>query len=79
MPVYGFAEDLLQFREFFLHDPGGLGFEVQAQQRLGVALADVEPPVAEIDGDAVQIIHLILLVRVGQLADFGRPCPRPGN
>jgi hypothetical protein len=40
------AKDLLQLAELLLQLPRIRRLHVQAQQRLGVALADVEPPLA---------------------------------
>src|SRR5579859_7007350 len=44
------------FVAFLIHERGGLCFEVHAQQGFGVGGAHVEPPVAEIEGDAVKMI-----------------------
>src|SRR2546430_1935963 len=58
VPVRRFPQDSLQLVQALLNRLRIFGFEVQPQQRLGVALADVEPPVAVVDGDAVEVIDL---------------------
>ena len=45
------------------------GFEVEAQQRLGVARTQVEPPVADVDGEAVEPVLLGVAVRGGDALD----------
>src|SRR5690242_627603 len=70
-PVDRLAEDLLELVQFFLEQLGCFRLEVEAEQGLGVGLADVEPPVAEVDGDAVEVVDLGLFVVLGQFADLG--------
>ena len=53
-----------------MHQLARLRLQVQSQQRLGVALADVEPPVLELDRDPVEVVHAAGLIRVGQLANL---------
>ncbi len=69
--VYGFAEDLLEFLEFVVEEFWGIGFEVESEHGFGVAFSDVEPPVAGVDGDAVEVIDLGFAVGFGEFADFG--------
>ena len=66
----GLAQDLLQLLKLRLHFLRTLRLQVQSQQRLGVALSHVEPPVAVVDRDAVEVIDLALLVGVAELADL---------
>src|SRR3546814_1963398 len=59
-----------------LVDPGGTGclirgLEVQSEQRLGVRCPQVEPPLPEVDGEAVEAILGISGVRGGHLLDDG--------
>src|SRR5579859_2853729 len=52
---------------FLIHERGGSGFQVHAQQGFGVGGAHVEPPVAEIEGDAVKMIDgLRLRTEIGR-------------
>src|SRR5258706_16215703 len=70
MAVRGIAEVFFEFAEFVLEHFGGGGFEVQAEHRFGVALADVEPTVAQVDRDAVEVVDLPFFVGVSDLADL---------
>ena len=45
------------------------GFEVEPQERLGVARPQVEPPVADVDGEAVEPVLLRVGVRGGDALD----------
>ena len=70
------AADRDELRAPCVAQRGRARLEVEAQERLGVAGAHVEPPprrvaeVAELDRDAVEVVDLALLVDVGQLADL---------
>src|ERR687898_2870082 len=41
-----------------LHRFTVVGLHVQAEERLGVGRAEVEPPVAQVDSEAVEVVYL---------------------
>src|SRR5580658_9573875 len=49
------AQQMLKLGKLFIEQGGSVGFEIQPKQRLGIAGADVKPPVAQRHGDAVEI------------------------
>jgi len=66
----GLAQDLLQLLEFFIEQAWGGGFEVESEHGFGVALSYVEPPVATVNRDAVEVVNLGFAVGLGQFADL---------
>ena len=66
------AQKPLEFLHLFSQELGRLGLHIEAEERLGVALANVEPPVAQVDRDAVEVVDgPLFLVAVCQLSDLG--------
>ena len=54
-------------------------FEVQPQQRFGVARPEVEPPVAAVDGQSVEAVLFVVRVRARDLLDDRRAGRRPAS
>ena len=50
-----FAEQCCKLVEFIRQHLRCLSFDIQSQQRLGIARANIEPPVLELHGDTIQI------------------------
>ena len=55
-----------------------VGFEVEPEQRLGVARTEVEPPVAHVDGEAVEPILHAVAVLAGDPLDHRERIGHPG-
>ena len=49
----------------------GLGFEVEAEQRLGVRRPEVEPPRVELDGQPVEVVLAAVGVSSADLGEHG--------